>query len=99
MGERQKSLDCFGPELGARTTFDLFDGGSYRGRLPVRPVGCHRIECVGDREQARAERYLFSGEAMWIAVAIPVFVVREDDLFRFDEEGDLIKDAPSDDRV
>ena len=51
---------------------------SRRHRLVVRTIGRQRVVVVDDREDSRAERNLFALQALRIALAVPAFVVAED---------------------
>ena len=52
---------------------------SDRERRPVRPVRRHRVERVGQHEDARADRDLVRREALRVALAVEPLVVRHDD--------------------
>jgi len=43
--------------------------------IPVGTVRCHRVVCVGNRDDAREERDLVVGETLGIAVPVDPFVV------------------------
>ena len=45
----------------------------------IRAIGRERVEAVDDREDARADRDRFAGDAIGIAGAVPVLVVVADD--------------------
>ena len=45
---RKKYIDNFRIELRARTPFDLSQGIFDRKTCPVRTLGCHGIECIGE---------------------------------------------------
>src|SRR5205807_4540612 len=49
-----------------------------RQRLPVRPVGRHRVEGVAAADDARAERDVLAGEPVRIAAAVPSLVAGPD---------------------
>ena len=49
-----------------------------RHRLVIRTIGRQRVVVVDDREDARAERNLFALQPLRIALAVPAFVVAED---------------------
>ena len=49
-----------------------------RHRLVIRTIGRQRVVVVDDREDARPERNLFALQPLRIALAVPAFVVAED---------------------
>ena len=70
-------------ELLAGLLDDLLNGRCPRPRLPVRPIGRHRIERVGDGENAGAPGDLLSLQVVGIAHAVPPLVVGTNDLQPF----------------
>ena len=49
-----------------------------RERLVVRTLGRHRVVVIDDREDARANRNLVGHEPLRVALAVPSFVVTQD---------------------
>ena len=68
--------------MGPGLVGDLRQREVDRQRLAVRLLGGHRVECVGDGEDARRERDLLGLEAARVAGAVPLLVVRADHLAR-----------------
>ena len=54
---------------------ELADREGLPGREAIGPVGGHRLEGVGDKDDARLERDLLAGEAVGIAAAVEALVV------------------------
>ena len=75
-GER---VDDGGVELGAGTVMELCDGVHERHRQLVRAVARHRVVCVDDGDDARADRDLVAPEPVGVAAAVHPFVGRSDD--------------------
>ena len=71
--------------------------GSHR--LVVRPVGRERVVVVDDRQDARAERNLFALQSLRIALAVPAFVVAEDERRHRVREGHGTDDLRADLRM
>ena len=67
--------DDLGVELRAGAALDLRDRFLERERRAVEAVGRHRVEGVGDEDDARAERDLLAGEAVGVALAVPALVM------------------------
>ncbi len=66
-------------EGASRLVAELFDRALGAERLVVRPVGRHRVVVVADRQDARADRNIVTGEPVRIAFAVPPFVVAHDE--------------------
>src|SRR5436190_21249565 len=78
-----EDLNDLGVELRTALTQDLVDR-ALPAQLPViRPLARHRIEGVGEGEDARAKGDLVSLEAVRIAAPVPALVVRADHLQAF----------------
>src|SRR5579884_2305324 len=74
----EEGVDHFGVKLGSRAALQFRSGGLYRHGLAVGALRGHGIERIDDGEDARTERNIGSGKAIWIAGAIPAFMVRND---------------------
>src|SRR4051812_30698441 len=72
-------LDDLRIELLAGLREDLLLRGRPAERASVRTVARHRVECVGDGEDARGERNLLAREAIRVAAPVPTLVMRADD--------------------
>ena len=64
-----------GVELAACALVQLVDGGVEAERLPVGPLGDHRVEGVGGRDHARGEWNLLVPEPVRVAGAVEALVV------------------------
>src|SRR5579863_977939 len=71
----EKDLNHFGIKLPPGPLRDLLPCGLQRLSRPVNPVGCDGVERVGNRENARSERDLFSLQVPRIAGAVETFLV------------------------
>src|SRR6185437_10720652 len=89
LGNAQKDLNDPGIELVAAATCDLQAGFWKAAALAVRAVGGDGIECVGDGEDARAERNLLAAQSAGIPGAVPGFLMGVDDLRGLAQEGDF----------
>ena len=74
-----QNIDNHRIEALARFGDDDLHGLIERQRPAVLPVGSQRIQAIHHRENARADRNLFTRKAERIARSIPFFVVRADD--------------------
>src|SRR5207249_2585219 len=70
-----KRLDDVRVELLPRLGRDLLARSAPPDCAPVRPVAGHRVERVGDGEDARAERHVVSAEPIGIPPPVPALVV------------------------
>src|SRR4029079_10496982 len=61
---------CPGPELGARP--------APPHRPAIGTIGVHRVVCVADRDDARAQRDLLTRESVGVAGAVPALVTCTD---------------------
>ena len=66
-------------ELGARLALQDVEGPLVRSRLAVGASGSDRVERVGDRDDARADRNVGAGEAVGIAGPVDALVVAAND--------------------
>ncbi len=85
-GVVQERFHYPGVELRSAASVDLAEGVLDRGGGPVRPVVCHGVEAVDDRDDTSRDRDRFSGESGWVAAAVPALVVREGDLLAQSED-------------
>src|SRR5438874_13621350 len=75
-----EDLDDPRVELASRLLDDLGRRLFPAPRAPVGAIARHRIQRVGDREDACAERYLRLAEPVRIAAPVPALVVMANDL-------------------
>src|SRR5438874_805321 len=71
-----ESTDDSRVELGAVVREDLVHRLLPADRLSIGTIARHRVERVGEGEDARAERDPLAGQAGGIAAALPAFVMR-----------------------
>src|SRR6266513_730780 len=68
-------------KLTSRILLELLDGTGKAHRLAIRPVSGHRINGIGDHDDARANGDLFTREPVWIARSVEVLVMVSDHAF------------------
>jgi hypothetical protein len=64
-------------ELNSGVGVELRQGLADRNRRAIGPVGRHRLEGVGDKDDARLQRDLVAAESMRIAASVDVLMVVE----------------------
>ena len=79
-GNGEKDLHEFRVKLRTSTAANLFARVRHRKGIAIGPVAQHGIESIGDGDDARPERNLFTAQAAWIACTIEELMVSEDDL-------------------
>ena len=84
----QKHFDNFGVELRASTAANFRIRVRHGKRVAIGPVVQHGIESIGDGDDARAERNLFTAQATWIVRTIEGLMVGEDDIGGVTQERD-----------
>src|SRR5687767_7982504 len=67
--ERDHLLDELRVEHRARAAVEFLERDLERSRRAVRPAVGHRVECVGDPDDARLERDGIAGQAIGVAGA------------------------------
>src|ERR1700679_997254 len=70
IGQRKKSLGNLGIELRSAASRNFGLGLFQRKRTSVRTVRSHRVQSVRHRENAGAQRNIFTLESIWIAGAV-----------------------------
>ena len=70
-----------------------------RHRVPVRPVGCHRVVRVRDGDDARNERDVLVAESVRISLAVDSLMVMADDSGDLRVLVDIGEDSLADRRV
>jgi len=75
---------------------ELLDALVDRERAAVRTVARHRVEAVGDRDDARAERDLVSDEVIRVTLPVEPFVVMADEIAGRFEELHVLDDIGAD---
>src|SRR6185437_13777571 len=81
--DRDERVDHVRIELPLPLLQDLATCRAPAQRPPIRPMARHGIERIGDGEDPRTERNLFTHETVRVAASIPAFVVRPHDLEPF----------------
>jgi hypothetical protein len=69
-----EALDDVWVELAAGAPSQLGDRPVFVHCSVVGAVGCHRVECVADGDDPRAERDVVCCERVWVAGSVVVFV-------------------------
>ena len=72
---RDQRVDHAGVELRASPTLEFVDGGGDRTSAAIGPGGGHRVERVGDRDDAGELRNLLGRQTVWIAKPVNALVV------------------------
>src|SRR6266404_4154154 len=65
-------------KLPSRILLEFFHGPGKAHRLAIRPVSRHRINGIGDHDDARADGDLLTREPVWIARSVEVLVMVSD---------------------
>src|SRR5579859_2705512 len=86
-----EDLHDFGIELRPGAAANLFAGMGHGQSAAVRAVADHRVERIGDRENARSQGYLVAPEASRIAGAVEKFLVGQYDFRSVPEKRDADK--------
>src|SRR5205814_4205504 len=90
IGQSQERVGDTRVVLGCGAFFDGFARGLEGQSGAIRAVGSHGIEGIGDGEDAGAGRDAFITQALWVAAAIPAFVMAENNFGGFREKGNVL---------
>src|SRR5712691_2154635 len=61
--------------LSSESLLERVQRAPHRHGLPIRTVGAHRVEGVGNRHDRRADRQLGAADAVWIALTVVPLVM------------------------
>src|SRR6202022_2499092 len=86
-------------ELPARLGADFFEDPVPRSCASIGPVAAHRREGIAGMDDARLDRDLLTAKPVWVATAIPSFMLRADDGADAAKEGHRGDDAFTNHRV
>src|SRR5664279_5401012 len=70
-----QGLDDITVELGPGVAAQLVDRVTVARRQSIRTVGGHRLKRIGDLDDARLERNLAAGEAVWVTGSVDALMV------------------------
>src|SRR5450756_1960686 len=90
--------DC-GIELRPKVSCDFLPGLCHRERAAIWTLRRHCIECVGESHNSRADRNVFSRQAIWIACSVPSLMVIADDDRNIAQLRNGAQDALADQRM
>ncbi len=83
----EKRLDDPGVKLGASTATNLFACMRHRKGFAIRAVAQHRVESIGDRNDACPKRNLFPAQAAWVTCPWRIDTVASSRLGRGSPQG------------